>query len=253
METWKNKKAFQAKREIILKYMDLAGMVTVDRNPTPESTKNGLMHVGLYVCFLYRLNLLDTSDVVAFEDTVKSCEDVRGVYDRYPAWGGRTRTNDANAHDDYTGVFSASVLTNSDFHGDILSYGKKHCFVYNNIVPARFVRGLNILNWDWWAFRLRFFDHISWYYLGNNQMLILNIPLMLWITTKVLLKKKGSGVLLDYMIVQSLAKSSLLWSKYLNWFLKRSKLLDSVSDYFKPQNGYQHPLTVLAKEVCNVA
>lgn len=235
----------QAKRETIINFMDLAGMVTVDRKPGPETTKNGLMHLGLFMCFYKALGILDYSDASCFYDTVKSCEEVPGDYDRYPAYGDKPRNNDANAHDDYTGVFSGSVVTGQRFHKDILEHGIKYLFIYNNQKPGLLIDDINPLKWEWWAFRLRFLDHIAWYYLGNGRLRILSPLLMAWLAVKTLSSKPGSGKLLDYMFVESLAQSKWEWKKFRKWFLPRSMLVESATDYF--HDG--HPAIDLAKEV----
>lgn len=235
----------QAKREIIYHFMDLTGMVTIDRDPSPESTKNGLMHTGLTMCFYKALGILDGHDVESFRDTVESCQETPGNYDRYGAYADKPRNDDANAHDDYTGVFAGSVVTRERFHKDILEHGTKYLFVYNNQRPGVLIDDINPLKWEWWAFRLRFLNHIVWYYLGNGRLRFLSPLLMAFIAIGTLSNKVGSGKLLSYMFVESLAQDKWEWRKFRKWFLPRSKLVESTAEYF--HEG--HPLIELAKAV----
>lgn len=236
----------QAKREIIFKFMDLVGMVTVDKNPSPESTKNGLMHTGLSICFYKALGILDKHDLESFYDTVSSCEESPGNFDRYPSYNGKLRNNDANAHDDYVGVFAGSKILKLRFHRDILAHGTQHLFVYNNQKPGVLIDGINPLDWEWWAFRIRLLDHILWYFIGNDRLVFLSPLLMAWLAFKTIGSKSNYGRLLDYMFVESLADSDVKgWKKFRKWFLPRSKLVEATTSYFREG----HPLIDLAKEV----
>ncbi len=235
---------FQAKRELMLHFMDLAGMVTVDRDPTPASTLNGLMHTGLTMCFYKSLDILDNQDVESFIDTVEGCQETPGNYARYPAYANVARNDSANAQDDYTGVFAGSMATGQCFHKDILDHGTKHLFVYNNQRPGVLIDDINPLKWEWWAFRLRFIDHIVWYALGNGKLRLLSPLLMAWLAIKTIRSKFGSERLLDYMFVEAL-QDKWEWKKFRKWFLPRAKLLESCIDYFH----VNHPLVNLAAEV----
>lgn len=237
-------------RDLIFHYMDLAGMVTVKRNPDPASTLNGLMHTGLYMCFLKNLDLLDFKAIEAFYDTVKSCEEVPGVYDRYPSYSSVLRNNLANAHDDAAGVFAGSKVCNLVFHKDILAYGKTRLFTYNNQIPGLFFSNANPLKWEWWSFRLRFLDHITWYFIANNKLTALTPLLMTYIACKTLASTTAnSGRLLTYMQVESLSHDNWLWKKFKKWFLPKSKLKEAASNYFKSDNGYDHPIVTMAELV----
>lgn len=235
----------QAKRELIFHYMDLAGIVTVDRDPGPETTKNGLMHTGLIMCFYKALSILDSYDTDSFVDTVESCEEAPGNYDRYPAYGDKLRNDDANAHDDYTGVFAGSKVTKQRFHSDILKHGSKYLFIYNNQKPGVLIDDVNPLKWEWWTFRLRFVDHIAWYYLGNNKLRILSPLLMGYLAAKTFFARPGSTRLLDYMFVESLSQDMWEWKKFRKWFLPRAQLVESTEKYFHAG----HPAIDLAKAV----
>lgn len=234
----------QAKREVIYHFMDLTGMVTVDRDPSPASTLNGLMHTGLTMCFFKALGILDKHDIECFKDTVEGCQETPGNYDRYAAYANVPRNDLANAHDDYTGVFAGSKVTGLSFHKDILNHGIRYLFIYNNQRPGVLIDDVNPLKWEWWAFRARFVDHIVWYYLGNGKLRILSPLLMAWLAIKTIGSKPGSGRLLDYMFVESL-QDKWEWKKFRKWFLPRSKLVESCADYF--HDG--HPTIDLAKEV----
>lgn len=231
------------KQLIIEHYMDLEGMVTVDCDPTPWSTGNGLMHLGLFICLLHANNELEKYDKDKANVTFTQCEKVPGVFNR-----NRNRP-DANAHDDYAGIVSASVVCDLNKHKDILQYGLKHLFTYNNIEPGKFINGWNPLKWEWWTFRLRFPFHILWYFIVNKRLTFLT-PLLIVYLYLNLTSPIGYSHLLNYQIIESLAfvNESFKKSMYA-YFMKRLPLVESCADYFKPE----HPIVNLAQEVINKA
>jgi hypothetical protein len=211
----------------------------------PETTKNGLMHSGLFMCFLHDLNQLEYTDVLRFNSFVKACEEEPGLYDRYPAYDNKDRNNDKNAHDDACGVVAGGICADIPFHEEVLEYGLRHGFVYNNVEPGRFVTGKDPRNWEWWAFRGRFIKHIRWYFLVNRKLLILLPPLLLWLKAISFSKTVKYNVLLDYMIVKTLSVVFPSLTKFKNRWVKRAPLVESTINYF----GANHPLSKLASEI----
>lgn len=236
----------QIRDEITKHYVDLVGMVTVDRDPTPESTKNGLLHLGLTIVLYNTLGLLREEDRYHwFNRVVRNCEVVPGCYARYPSYLGKPMNKDANAHDDYAGVFAASVVLGLSFHKDILEHGRANGFIYNNQEPGRLATSRNPFKWAWWAFRARFVSHLGWYYLGNGKMRVMGLLEAFLLGTRVLVGKPGSDRILDYLMVESLARVYPEWNTFRRWYMPRSQLARSVEGYF----GMRHPLALLAQEV----
>lgn len=228
-----------SKEIIIAHYMDGEGMVTKDRDPGPWTTGNGLMHVGLFMCFLYILKLLTEVDILRFYNTVKLCEDGSGIYDRNK---GR---NDKNAHDDAAGVVSGSAVSKLMFHKDVLQRGLSDGFIYNNVNPNVFVDDINPLKWEWWALRIRLPHHILWYFLVNGRLLFLSPILMLYIWISGTGRPPHYSHLLNYQILESMCAVSKFWKKCRSFLLKRIKLVESTAAYF----GEHHELVNMAKEV----
>jgi hypothetical protein len=113
------------KTEIIEHYMD-RGLVTRDRDPSIDSTGNGLLHAGLFYGILYQLGEITSEDVSRFCQTVQPCMKEYGLLKRSP-----TKT-DLESRDDYVGVCAASFLMHTSHAEMILKYGSEHNWSYNN-------------------------------------------------------------------------------------------------------------------------
>lgn len=220
------------KREIITHFMDMAGMVTVDRDPGYKTTNNGLFETGFVLTVYDDLGILDTHDADAFYEVVKSVEDSPGVYDRYPAVDGHPRIEDPNSHDDAAGVAAGSKVCKLEFHKDIM----EHFAWADNTEGAQ--TGL-------WALRLRFIPDVIWYFLLNGRLKFLSPILMLILTAKLIIPSASYGVLIDYMMIHTLSKQSGLWKRFKKFFLKRAKFLDSSIGYFHED----HPVNNLVQKV----
>ena len=234
----------QAKQEIILHYTDIAGMVTIDKDPAVESTKNGLMQTGAFGVMCEELNLNTGKDRTELFEVIQSCqdEDNPGAFDRYPSVAGRPRVQDKNAHDDARGVCALSKMCGFHFHKVVLWEGVKRFFYYDNT---------NGKEHGFWAWRGRMVIDILWYVLLNDTLRILVMlfwPLLTPALMIVLYAKAGSGKyseILDYMLVASMAKDSKVWKRFRKPYMKKNKIVEATSDYFKETS----PMVILAKKV----
>lgn len=232
----------ELKFEIWTHYTDpKVPIVTVDKDPQPQSTLNGIMHTGFYLCMLSDADGLDIlRDGNRFGTAIHLCQVAPGVYNRYPG------VNNFNSHDDACGVAAGSAKTVFLFHEDILKHGINNLFYYNNTPPFRLINGINPLKWNWWAWRLVEAPmHVMWYFRLNNLLAIFDIPLLFKITFDTLFSRVGYGRILNYMMVSAMRKKSKIWDLYYSWFIGQSKLVEATADYFK----VSHPLVELAAKV----
>lgn len=114
------------KQEIYAHYVDKDGLVTIDRDPTPNSTLNGLTYLGLFITRLAVAGELEIKDVEHFEKVVRSCYQAVGLLNRAPG------VRNLNGWDDYNSVCAASYFTGSPFARDILQWGAAHEDRWNN-------------------------------------------------------------------------------------------------------------------------
>lgn len=223
------------KREIINHYMDMAGFVTVDRDPDYKTTMNGLFETGFAIAVYDDLGIKDEHDHDSFYDTVKACQDTPGVYNRYPAVDGHPVVKDPNSRDDAAGVVTGSVLCNLEFHHDIA----KHWIWADNTDGAQA---------GFWALRARFVSDVIWYWMINKEFRILSPLLMLILAVKLIVPSTDYNVIIDYMKVHTMSKDSRLWNLFKRKvFMKRALLIRSVGSYF----GIEHPLVNLTVRVVN--
>lgn len=122
-------------------YIDSHGLVTVEPHSPPNSTGNGILHLGLYLAELNEYGWLKTSDITQALDTLNACSvRVEGI--RLPIfWRTPDKKNadDSNAHDDYLGV----AITGLHPHGislcdALVDYAKRYYWCFNNQSPGTF-------------------------------------------------------------------------------------------------------------------
>lgn len=223
--------------DLVLNYIDTNLIVTIDKTPGPESTKNGLMHGGLVISLLDALGYKDEGLISIILAGFNKCKipDEFGLYSRYPAYDSKPQCPDKTAYDDYIGVYTGSLL------GGI---GLLSTQIYNKFkTNLGFLNNVNIDKFEGWAFQGRFLHVALYYYLGvNNRFGFLNKVLMMFIQHKMRNSKNNYSHLLNFMIIQGMC------SKYSNWLIFRNEYLISVDmvdkalDYFKSKD---HPVVRL--------
>lgn len=226
-----------AKQDVLDHYLDVDGLVTIDRDPSKWSTGNGLMHLGFFTCLLAGGDNLTAADVVRFNSAVRGCQVAPGLYDRNP---GRP---DADSHDDANGVVSGSVVCGLPFHRDVLIYGLKHFFFYDNVDQT-------FNGWkDLWAFRLRFPFVVLWYFLVNKWLRLL-LPVMLaFLALSLVFTHASDSRIEDYCKVESLALIYPCLAGFRNWWVRHAKLEAATAAYFNEPNLPEHPLVQLVREL----
>jgi hypothetical protein len=112
-------------KEVQEHYWD-RGLVTRDRDPSIDSTGNGLLHMSLFYLILQKTHQLSPLDRNAFIETVDSCWKEPGLLNRSPT------KKDLESRDDYVGVCAISALLETDHAMQIVKYGAEHGWSYDN-------------------------------------------------------------------------------------------------------------------------
>lgn len=177
------------KKEILEHYMDTSFQVTIDRDPTPGSTGNGLMHTGFFTVILANQNSLLEEDKDRFAAAVDMCTQtdkdnipIPGLYVR-SIW----KKADDQSHDDYIGISAGAYFAAPKIADAIIDYGER----YNWCFDVQNPRVENPLYWH-----DRFFGLVAFYKLcgKRNTTLVEKIVLSASILISVVLGSDSSRV-----------------------------------------------------------
>lgn len=92
---------------------------------------NGILFLAIGMMLLYKLNSLPNVKNLV-NDSINLLEVEKGLYNR------RKNDDDMDSHDNSVGIYTLSILFNLNYIYDILNYGKKHWYNYNNRFPGKF-------------------------------------------------------------------------------------------------------------------
>lgn len=125
-------------REELAAYTQPDGLISPDKNPTPDSTGNGITYTSLAFILLMRRGEAKASDVGDFVSRIFPCFVESGLLDRSP-----TKCDEQTGPDDYIFLALASNLFNTSERYQILKYGQKSRwiffrYIYNNLAPGLF-------------------------------------------------------------------------------------------------------------------
>lgn len=217
-----------AKDEVVKHYIDQDGLVTVDRDPSKWSTGNGLMHLGLFATMLMALKQASYADACDVDEAFENCMKAPGIYNRNP---GR---EDLIAHDDLIGVAAGSLAISSSLRTDyILTYGLKHFLFWNNTKTFT-------IN----AFRGRALSFMLFILSANSFFVRHLFKPFAWLLFK-FSNPTDYHVMLNYMMLEALAKKSPMFKKLRDEKVKTMGLSSAISAYF----GVNHPLVEMAQQV----
>jgi len=218
----------ELKLEILQHYTDEDGMVTIDRDPTKWSSGNGLLHTGLARVLYKHVGIDNNLDGITFRNTVAACEVSPGLYNRNP------KRSYQNGHDDYTGVVSGSVATESDFQNDVVTHGVKNLGTYNDdgkFKPQDFL--------------FRQFWHTFFWFIATKRFYTL--PLVPILLAKLfIVRSTGYSILHTYMMLQTIAFLYPRLNRLIQAKIKRLGLVAAGTEYFKV---VEHPVVQLLKKV----
>lgn len=142
------------RREIFEHYVDRDGLVTIDRDPTPQSTGNGLLFTSIYLVLQKLRGEITDEDGNKFIKPILNCQIEPGLYNRNP---GRP---DREAWDDYVGIAAVGAMLYRFFSTEIVQYGSRNAWCFNNENPGHFKP---------WAWHGRFLGLIGVYLMAAGQ------------------------------------------------------------------------------------
>lgn len=124
------------KDEVLSHYTDSYGFVTVDRDPTPNSTGNGFLHLAFFCSVLARIGQLEYArayvETAIQESRVKKPNGFyRGLFHRNP-WKKET---ELNSWDEYFGIAALSALFKLPYASDIVARGVAYDWYFDNQSP----------------------------------------------------------------------------------------------------------------------
>lgn len=127
------------KEQILTHYLDSELLVSRDRNPSHWSTGNGALFTGVFYTLLYLRGECTPEDVERFNMAITPLwkDDENGM----PIPGLLERNDkrpDFEAHDDYRGVCAASFFLNTNHSKEIVNYGQRNFWCFDNVSPGRF-------------------------------------------------------------------------------------------------------------------
>lgn len=130
-------------------YIDSDGLVTIARNPGKNSTGNGLLHLGLYLCELQEYGWLRRQDLDKFLFTLFLCSVKKEGRPLPLLWRspGKNNPDDYETQDDYIGVLAALGLTKGEAWWAELfcALGRSWLWCFNSQEPGKF----NFRFWHW--------------------------------------------------------------------------------------------------------
>lgn len=120
-------------RKEFSEYRDPYGLIQPYKNPGTGASGNGVLYTAEYIAVLWENKLLNDNDEVEFLDSMWNCEVCPGLIKRSPTNG------DQEGPDDYIGITAASWMLSGFTQciaENILEYGEKNNWVYNNVKPG---------------------------------------------------------------------------------------------------------------------
>ena len=118
------------KDEVLTHYIDSGGFVTVDKNPSINSTGNGLLHLAFFCTVLKKLEQAETLSMLV-QKTISSCEVRPGLFNRNP-WKGQS---ELTSWDEYFAICALSKLYSLRFANEICLRGISANWFFDNQRP----------------------------------------------------------------------------------------------------------------------
>lgn len=211
------------------------------KNPAENST-SGNHHVinATYYSIIDRFNEVTGSDQKIASDYIHACEEKAGIYNRTPD------KFDHQSHDDYIGICCTSNKLFLPFAADIVQYGKKHWWYFDNTEETT---KFEIKNWHGrfpWALHtykvcaggcaslLSILGFCAYMYMGtfNKDLTDTSGRILRWLQKE---SVKGKNGLVDFFIHKWEAD---ILEKYPN----------GMGDVFGIYYGEEHPFAQIMKD-----
>lgn len=115
------------------------------------TTENGILYYAEFLMLLHIRNDLDALDRARFYKLVKDLQVTPGLYDRGAGESINVPYSERRtiSHDNIDAVCAGSVICDYTFQDDVIQYGTKNLFMFNNVKP-RLVPPVNPGNYSPW-------------------------------------------------------------------------------------------------------
>lgn len=220
-------------------YIDEKGFVTIDKNPGPNSTGNGFLHLAFLCAVLkdtkqlmqIRLRVLDTVEESEVQDHLGG-----GLFHINP-WKG---AHDLTSWDEYLGIAALSRMCLFDFADAICTHGELHDWVFDNQKPSNsFITSR--------AFHGRFPGVIPFYkYCARRSLTPMEVIELSVTVLFSCLSDEADGWIKNYIRTQVLKDGNFVFklvSKFWRWRAK--KKFGTLGAMVKPYFGETHALSKL--------
>lgn len=184
-------------------YVDQDGLLTVDKDPTPSSTGNGLMHLGVFLALIQELDNVELKDKLHVELLISNISKEAGLLNR------KFKSDELVAHDDYIGALSALLIVKSALLSVVVNYVLKHLFYINN--TDKFT-----LN----AFRIRNVFFVL--FVLALKYKVFSYPLYLYMKSR---SPKSYTIQLHYMVAVAMSTRNSFFKNLIKKYLLRDELV----------------------------
>lgn len=241
------------KKELVEKYFSEDGLAKLDLNDVNPNNShsvkndNGILFAAIFYYVLDELSLLDDSDRERFIKAIGPLEVLPGLYRR------KSGDDRLEAHDNYLGIAACSYLFNTQHSQDIVSYGSRVGYLYNNASPSVFLLSQIRQGGEVALYKISA-GHIPaiWEFIWLIGGLLLNVfskdvstTQLCWLRTEVIKKAFNRYVFWPWM-------SSVFLITYFVWLISFRLRFDSLSGLFSKYyivEPPRHPIRSLAKYV----
>lgn len=208
-------------RDEIKQYTQPDGLVSPDKNPTPDSTGNGILYLSLYHVLLFKRNECTVDDMREYQTAIAACQVkmIPGLFNR-----SKTKTQEQISRDDYYGIMVVSRLYNLYFAKDIYELGRSNRYrffkyVFDNCDTGSF-------SFSAWLGRFLEFDCVAKVCAGQRVGIISSLKYSFGLFFTGLFSIKNStnvmlAVLCDEVIRENETLPQILAWLFFEWRVKR--------------------------------
>lgn len=228
------------KDEVLSHYIDKDFQVTVDRDPTPQSSGNGLFHTAIFYSVLALNNSITALDLLNFRKCVDLCW--VGTLDK-PILGLLERNDgrpDKEAQDDYH-IATASYLLGTYHAQAIFHFGLLHNFCFNNQKPTEEFSVFAFNSYKSW--HGRFLGQVPYYSICAGASLDCvsetALKLLIWLGPP----GHSDRAAQQWLKVQAIKKYGILQDSVKEWEVKALKRFGSLGGMLEPYFGSSHPMS----------
>lgn len=233
-----------------------------DHATDSRGNENGIYFLAHLIMLKKKEGSLDNELIASFREIEQNLraynkygKQIKGIHDRGAKESLGSGFIKKTSHDNITGIFTGSILTGSSSHLDVMKFGKKTSFIYDNVKvdsPRLIYRnGKGELDS---AIQWHPRDLFFWNWYGKNKRGVFLLYPLFWLMQLIDFitpERNTSSKLLGILRLASVPSSDFF---LLKWIVKKMLLRQYGKSYLsKIYNIYfwqrNHPLPKLAKEL----